>query len=122
MGIRSGVGFVFLMIRRPPRSTLFPYTTLFRSLRLPVRGVEGKSAFGRLSGLLSGCPPTGTRPQARAKLGRAYVRPIASDLKTFRDVFPRAWSDLARSGGSGSKEVRRGSASTGSQGLPTVRS
>src|SRR5437764_11801739 len=30
--------FFFLMIRRPPRSTLFPYTTLFRSLsrsRLP---------------------------------------------------------------------------------------
>src|SRR2546422_6860484 len=26
--------FFFLMIRRPPRSTLFPYTTLFRSLRL----------------------------------------------------------------------------------------
>src|ERR1051326_7291191 len=24
--------FLFLMIRRPPRSTLFPYTTLFRSL------------------------------------------------------------------------------------------
>src|SRR5580698_9253494 len=27
----------FLMIRRPPRSTLFPYTTLFRSCRAPVR-------------------------------------------------------------------------------------
>src|SRR3712207_8335117 len=26
-----GVCFFFLMIRRPPRSTLFPYTTLFRS-------------------------------------------------------------------------------------------
>src|SRR3954467_8184980 len=26
-----GFGFFFLMIRRPPRSTLFPYTTLFRS-------------------------------------------------------------------------------------------
>ena len=26
-----GGGFFFLMIRRPPRSTLFPYTTLFRS-------------------------------------------------------------------------------------------
>src|SRR5256886_16788256 len=26
--------FFFLMIRRPPRSTLFPYTTLFRSHRL----------------------------------------------------------------------------------------
>src|SRR5215510_15540474 len=27
--------FFFLMIRRPPRSTLFPYTTLFRSRPLP---------------------------------------------------------------------------------------
>src|SRR5215813_14578916 len=32
--ISSGVTFVlFFMIRLPPRSTLFPYTTLFRSLR-----------------------------------------------------------------------------------------
>src|SRR2546430_15647965 len=29
--------FFFLMIRRPPRSTLFPYTTLFRSL--PISGM-----------------------------------------------------------------------------------
>src|SRR6266480_6593577 len=29
--------FFFLMIRRPPRSTLFPYTTLFRSPREPLR-------------------------------------------------------------------------------------
>src|SRR6185295_18257244 len=29
--------FFFLMIRRPPRSTLFPYTTLFRSWRTPCR-------------------------------------------------------------------------------------
>src|SRR6202789_4673895 len=28
--------FFFLMIRRPPRSTLFPYTTLFRSVRTVV--------------------------------------------------------------------------------------
>src|SRR2546422_6606725 len=28
----SSISFFFLMIRRPPRSTLFPYTTLFRSL------------------------------------------------------------------------------------------
>src|SRR2546422_4388636 len=28
--------FFFLMIRRPPRSTLFPYTTLFRSLAVAV--------------------------------------------------------------------------------------
>src|SRR5690349_23440097 len=31
--------FFFLMIRRPPRSTLFPYTTLFRSL-----GTQGRAA------------------------------------------------------------------------------
>src|SRR6266536_1754008 len=30
LGLRDG-SFFFLMIRRPPRSTLFPYTTLFRS-------------------------------------------------------------------------------------------
>src|SRR6185437_16699037 len=29
--ISSRLSFFFLMIRRPPRSTLFPYTTLFRS-------------------------------------------------------------------------------------------
>src|SRR5256884_5988768 len=32
------------MIRRPPRSTLFPYTTLFRSL--DVRNVKAFDAFG----------------------------------------------------------------------------
>src|SRR2546425_6780482 len=30
----------FLMIRRPPRSTLFPYTTLFRSKSRPERGLR----------------------------------------------------------------------------------
>src|SRR3712207_7807900 len=34
----ESVAFFFLMIRRPPRSTLFPYTTLFRS------GGEGPAA------------------------------------------------------------------------------
>src|SRR2546422_10029338 len=33
--------FFFLMIRRPPRSTLFPYTTLFRSLALILGGAAG---------------------------------------------------------------------------------
>src|SRR2546426_5435707 len=34
--------FFFLMIRRPPRSTLFPYTTLFRSVDL----VQGRQPAG----------------------------------------------------------------------------
>src|SRR5437016_7252358 len=33
----SSILFFFLMIRRPPRSTLFPYTTLFRSLGRRLR-------------------------------------------------------------------------------------
>src|SRR3712207_8284431 len=33
--------FFFLMIRRPPRSTLFPYTTLFRSVRQPLQRLLG---------------------------------------------------------------------------------
>src|SRR5712675_3390117 len=36
--------FFFLMIRRPPRSTLFPYTTLFRS---PAHGCAHSSAGRR---------------------------------------------------------------------------
>src|SRR5256885_17057309 len=46
------VSFFFLMIRRPPRSTLFPYTTLFRShqrLQQPpgaLAHVERTDAFG----------------------------------------------------------------------------
>src|SRR2546426_10696963 len=42
--------FFFLMIRRPPRSTLFPYTTLFRSRMVP-------EADARLLRLLHGRPP-----------------------------------------------------------------
>src|SRR5438067_13493561 len=38
--------FFFLMIRRPPRSTLFPYTTLFRSLDMPGM-VHAKVLFAR---------------------------------------------------------------------------
>src|SRR3712207_6969186 len=54
--------FFFLMIRRPPRSTLFPYTTLFRSrdptscavghrrARLPAQPVRARIAFGQDGG------------------------------------------------------------------------
>src|SRR3989442_12977537 len=38
--------FFFLMIRRPPRSTLFPYTTLFRSPRAQPRGARVSEAPG----------------------------------------------------------------------------
>src|SRR2546430_7768855 len=39
------VFFFFLMIRRPPRSTLFPYTTLFRSVTVKVQVACGGLRF-----------------------------------------------------------------------------
>src|SRR2546430_12521024 len=36
------------MIRRPPRSTLFPYTTLFRSQLQELPGVQAAANHGRL--------------------------------------------------------------------------
>src|SRR3712207_7701041 len=42
--------FVFLMIRRPPRSTLFPYTTLFRSATDRQRGPALRAGSGPTGG------------------------------------------------------------------------
>src|SRR5947209_14831269 len=41
--------FFFVMIRRPPRSTLFPYTTLFRSTRLITISLRSKWTLVLLS-------------------------------------------------------------------------
>src|SRR3989441_12157994 len=55
--------FFFLMIRRPPRSTLFPYTTLFRSPRAGAgpRGLRGARLHRR---------PDEPRPARSAEAGR----------------------------------------------------
>src|SRR5689334_24673100 len=45
--------FFFLMIRRPPRSTLFPYTTLFRSLHDEVL-LQDRQRAGREDELVVG--------------------------------------------------------------------
>src|SRR5438552_9890321 len=55
--------FFFLMIPRPPRSTLFPYTTLFRSRGAAARGARGGAS--RLSVVRS--HPRYVRPPPRAR-------------------------------------------------------
>src|SRR3712207_8679552 len=50
--------FFFLMIRRPPRSTLFPYTTLFRSVVFSRRHFVDESSPPKYSRLR---PPTTPR-------------------------------------------------------------
>src|SRR5437016_10301925 len=54
--------FFFLMIRRPPRSTLFPYTTLFRSYALGVnaQGWAAGAALNPMTGAIQAAAwPTG---------------------------------------------------------------
>src|SRR2546422_11240178 len=55
LALQSSSVVFFLMIRRPPRSTLFPYTTLFRSLRVVPALVEfGRKRGGAPQGLALG--------------------------------------------------------------------
>src|SRR3712207_9371036 len=68
--------FFFLMIRRPPRSTLFPYTTLFRSHRLHDGVVPGvvAAAAGPAGGPGCRSPPNTVDPGARGKARTAHRR------------------------------------------------
>src|SRR5690606_41968726 len=54
--------FFFLMIRRPPRSTLFPYTTLFRSVRC-LRLIDSSLGYCRWAPM--GCSVPWSAPPAR---------------------------------------------------------
>src|SRR3712207_7076129 len=57
------------MIRRPPRSTLFPYTTLFRSLSFDIDSVDAGFVPG------TGSPePGGLLPREALKLLRLIAR------------------------------------------------
>src|SRR3712207_8446039 len=66
--------FFFLMIRRPPRSTLFPYTTLFRSNRVPPRSYAWRPGEAR--------PPTPASPGSAAPSGGPAPVPAASQLRS----------------------------------------
>src|SRR4051812_49550234 len=79
--------FFFLMIRPPPRSTLFPYTTLFRSVdeveldeAVAVALVEGKAGrYARLSVADTG---TGIDDATRAKLSLERSEEHTSELQS----------------------------------------
>src|SRR2546422_8961555 len=69
------VCFFFLMIRRPPRSTLFPYTTLFRSL---YRRACDRLRRGRIAArLLAAISSAGTRPRGVHLVGDADHRAVS---------------------------------------------
>src|SRR3712207_6886393 len=74
--------FFFLMIRRPPRSTLFPYTTLFRSergstcCRSSERRSRSTSTSSPTSGgcrTASGCPSSRSEEHTSELQSRQYL-------------------------------------------------
>src|SRR2546422_2320352 len=66
------------MIRRPPRSTLFPYTTLFRSARHAQPGDRPRNRFGYLAPALPGVHALETH----APLGEGRSEEHTSELQS----------------------------------------
>src|SRR3989442_11752298 len=68
------------MIRRPPRSTLFPYTTLFRSARIDWRDgrVEGWGAY--LAGVVRELAILGAAPAGGVRVAAAGGLPGGAGL------------------------------------------
>src|SRR2546429_4565064 len=64
--------FFFLMIRRPPRSTLFPYTTLFRSVIADVP-LCAAQFVDPLLGLPVRDPPARDRKSTRLNSSHGYI-------------------------------------------------
>src|SRR5258705_2377290 len=75
------LSFFFLMIRRPPRSTLFPYTTLFRSL---------SQASPNVSPSLSICAGL----YANGQLSTSLLSPSASESSSQLSPIPSASMSL----------------------------
>src|SRR2546427_5479939 len=82
--VHLSITFFFLMIRRPPRSTLFPYTTLFRSLVLAdvsrALSEEERQAWQRLIRVLS----------HELNNSLAPIKSIAESLRGFVERTPAA--------------------------------
>src|SRR2546430_8946891 len=96
------------MIRRPPRSTLFPYTTLFRSvavgpvLRLPkvpgpvvdaqpegVPEPEREEGAGRADGVVRGDRPIGVEPEHLAAQAVRRSEEHTSELQSQSNIVCR---------------------------------
>src|SRR5260221_5050430 len=86
------VFFFFLMIRRPPRSTLFPYTTLFRSEQRWIRSPQSVSA-GR-----GGCDGE-VRDAYRSKTDRKSTRLNSSHTVISYAVFCLKKKKIRMTGG-----------------------
>src|SRR5690606_10524942 len=69
---------LFLMLRRPPRSTLFPYTTLFRSYTLHSIPQGTKLAMSEVSTKDSSIPVAQPEPAPAAAASKPAGKPASS--------------------------------------------
>src|SRR2546426_8687747 len=94
-----GYFFFFLMIRRPPRSTLFPYTTLFRSLRARQSHRESPEHAGEPR-LRSRCSPDADRKSTRLNSSHLVISYAVFCLKKKKKQNARyaIWEQLRRIG------------------------
>src|SRR2546430_13665924 len=93
--------FFFLMIRRPPRSTLFPYTTLFRSQGLAARAYDEAGGARRSRGggpgrqhgscerIARGKPPTTDRKSTRLNSSHSQISYAVFCLKKKNETPPQ---------------------------------
>src|SRR5687767_15856376 len=82
--------FLFVMIRRPPRSTLFPYTTLFRSHSAPHqwRGLGGARILKEQD------PLTRDVNVYHIQFMRSLDRPVFMDGRPHPPAYaPHSWTD-----------------------------
>src|SRR5205809_4752151 len=97
------VRFRFLLTRLPPRSTLFPYTTLFRSPGPPVIGLHRAAATGGSTkrrrpaartgaGRIDGA---GDRKSTRLNSSHGYISYAVFCLKKKKQNHPTGKTDLA---------------------------
>src|SRR2546430_12053797 len=96
--------FFFLMIRRPPRSTLFPYTTLFRSVRIRQRRAvfsfrcgehPRRNAFlGRHSLLKRGCSRSEEHTSELQSQSNLVCRLLLEKKKKYYTPNPRSFVTL----------------------------
>src|SRR3712207_7622806 len=82
MGRAEADVFFFLMIRRPPRSTLFPYTTLFRSEGNGIQANDSEITTENIQKFLNKLDPTSKAFSEMSKLSVDLARAERSEEHT----------------------------------------
>src|SRR5438477_9871008 len=94
---RPFVHFFFLMIRRPPRSTLFPYTTLFRSAG-EERWISARSSSSSTTRMATGRSSTRSRSEEHTSELQSHVNLVCRLLLEKKNPHQKASIGLGHDG------------------------